>query len=375
MEEGKVIIMENIAAGKDNILDIKIGQRNFDSKAIAKHPESHKPPDIMESKLERQNTKRNKFLTIKQLGLKLVSGTVRAYIRGGQGKVEQIKLGDQNAKFTKTFEDIKRDFKEVFLMNNKVLIDQAIAKIGAILTLFKSREFQKLGLHFFSSSLFFAHDGTTLDVKMIDFAHVESNFVEGLNKYTMEKNYKKGTRQVEDLLKNEDDKKDVGYIMGLENLLLSLNTTGGEGKLNLKVKNLFSRVLKGELLVKLLKQHMDSSAQIRNRQAEYLEFSSRFNALFKVVIDQNVTNLEYNILKGLPELPFGKKTRNYYYEFLNRLKRIRSKNIQVGGDYYYCAILENKKYKITQTFRGIENAKKQFKKLGCDEKFIRGVKE
>ena len=378
--KGKVLIMKNIAAGKNNILDIKIGQRNFDSKAIKKHPETHKKKDGEEqSKLEIQNNKRKKFPTIKKLGLKLVSGTVRAYIKGGQGKVEQIKLGDQNKKFTKTKEDIKRDFKEVFLMNNPILIKKAKTEITKILALFTSPEFQNLGLHFFSSSLFFAHDGKNLDVKMIDFAHVESNNKTlGLPEYIMEKNYlvkkKQGTRQVVDLLNNENDLIDVGYIMGLNNLLEALNTNN-EGKIILKVKDLFSRVFSGNVLVQKLKQHMDSIAQIENTQPDYLKYPSRYNALFRVVIEQNVNNLEYNILKVLPKIPFAKENQNYYSQFLNRLKVIRSKNMQVGGNYYYCGLLENNEYKITQTFRGLKNAKEQFKKLGCDEKFIREVEE
>lgn len=95
------------------------------------------------------------------------------------------------------------------------------------------------------------------------------------------------------------------------------------GKVKLKVGKLYARVLKGKILVKLLKQHMDNISQVQKIQPDYLKNKQKFDALFKVVIEQNVTNLEYNILKGLPELPFSKKNRNYYYEFLNRLKRIR----------------------------------------------------
>lgn len=94
-------------------------------------------------------------------------------------------------------------------------------------------------------------------------------------------------------------------------------------KVKVKVPRLYARVFKGHILVKKLKQHMDSIAHIRKIQPDYLKYNSRYDALFKVVEDHNVTNLEYNILKGLPELPFAKKTRDYYSEFLNRLKRIR----------------------------------------------------
>ena len=111
--------------------------------------------------------------------------------------------------------------------------------------MFESQEFKDIGLHFFSSSLFItlSKDMKQMNIKMIDFAHVESkggilgyNFdgskEVALNEFLPETAANNKCDNVTpNILKNEKDPSseppsyntDYGYILGLETLINMLD--------------------------------------------------------------------------------------------------------------------------------------------------------
>lgn len=96
-------------------------------------------------------------------------------------------------------------------------------------------------------------------------------------------------------------------------------------KIKVRVKNLYARVFKGLILVQKLKKHMDDIALINKEQPDYIKYKNIYNPLFEIVKTENVTNIEYNQLKTIPKIKYDIKNRDYYNEFQNRLRVIRSK--------------------------------------------------
>jgi hypothetical protein len=88
---------------------------------------------------------------------------------------------------------------------------------------------------------------------------------------------------------------------------------------SIKVPNIYAKVLKGSELVLILKKNMDDISKYKKTQPDYLKYSDMYNALFKIIIEYDVNNIEYNSLKILPKI-------NYYKLYNNKLAQIRSQN-------------------------------------------------
>ena len=96
-------------------------------------------------------------------------------------------------------------------------------------------------------------------------------------------------------------------------------------KIKVRINNLYARVFKGLILVQKLKKHMDDIALINKEQPDYIKYKNIYNPLFEIIKTENVTNIEYNQLKTIPKIKYDIKNRDYYNEFQNRLRVIRSK--------------------------------------------------
>lgn len=95
------------------------------------------------------------------------------------------------------------------------------------------------------------------------------------------------------------------------------NRNYNSNKISLRVENVFARVLKGYELVKFLKKNMDEVSKYEKTKPDYIKYPERYDALFKIIIEYNVDNIEYNSLKILPK-------RNFYKLFNNKLVEIRN---------------------------------------------------
>lgn len=96
------------------------------------------------------------------------------------------------------------------------------------------------------------------------------------------------------------------------------NSNSNNNKISLRVENIYAKVLKGYELVKLLKKNMDEISRYEKTKPDYIKYPERYDALFRIIIEYNVDNIEYNQLKILPK-------RNFYKLFNNKLVEIRNR--------------------------------------------------
>ncbi len=97
----------------------------------------------------------------------------------------------------------------------------------------------------------------------------------------------------------------------------SSNNNISNNNISIKVPNIYAKVLKGARLVKILKKNMDQVSKYEKVEPDYIKYPERYDALFKIIIEYNVDNIEYNSLKTLPK-------RNFYKLFNNKLAEIRN---------------------------------------------------
>lgn len=95
------------------------------------------------------------------------------------------------------------------------------------------------------------------------------------------------------------------------------NSNSNRNKISLRVENVYARVLKGYELVKILKENMDNISKYQKTEPDYIKYPEMYDALFKIIIEYNVDNIEYNSLKVLPKRNFYKLYNNKLYEIRN----------------------------------------------------------
>lgn len=225
--EARFLVLEDINFDNGLFMDLKMGTRRFDSNAIKKHQKckNHKKKNI--TKLQHQTNKRDKNTMIKKYGVNIVSGkTIDGFI------------GDKNIKQENTYDKVKDILVNKFLQGNDENKEKLLDSLQKIKEMFNSTAFTGIGLHFFSSSLFItlSEDMSQMNIKMIDFAHVESTTgilgyqfngkpIEAvLNVFIPEtKANNQCGNDTPNILENENKNVDNGYILGLKMLINMLN--------------------------------------------------------------------------------------------------------------------------------------------------------
>jgi hypothetical protein len=234
------LIIEDITY-KDSInkIDLKMGTRRFDSSAIAKHLKCKPHKDKGKTKLQTQTDKRDKNKMIKKWGVNIVAGKA-PWVGECLNKSDEFItciMGGKDYK-EKTYEDVKRSLLDIFLPES--LLTTFAGCLKKINLMFKIN-LRKYGLHFFSSSLFITldKDRKRMKIKMIDFAHVEAKEGNefGLPTFRPETDANKKCKgKTPDLLNNEKNTFDIGYMKGLNTLLKMIEEKKKELKAERKTK-------------------------------------------------------------------------------------------------------------------------------------------
>ena len=227
------LIMEDITFRDGYHIDLKMGTRRFDSSAIAKHLKCEEHKDKGKTKLQTQTDKRDKSQMIKNFGVNIVAGKAPASNKClNKSNDKHCIMGDQKSKdypksyWENSYEKVKRSLLDIFLPRPKDkinLINVLKNKLEEINKMFKIY-LRKYGLHFFSSSLFITLDKnrTSMKIKMIDFAHVEAKKGNEFDLPTFRPETdanKECQGKTPDLLNNEKNTFDIGYMKGLNTLL------------------------------------------------------------------------------------------------------------------------------------------------------------
>lgn len=239
------VIMEDITEENGYQIDLKMGTRRFDSSAIAKHLECKPHKDKGKTKLQTQTDKREKSPMIKDYGVNIVAGKAPASNKClNKSNNEYCIMGDQKSKdypesyWEDSYEKVKSSLLDIFLPES--LLTTFAGCLKKINLMFKIN-LRKYGLHFFSSSLFITldKDRKRMKIKMIDFAHVEAKEGNefGLPTFRPETDAIHECKgKTPDLLNNEKNTFDIGYMKGLNTLLKMIEEKKKELKAERKTK-------------------------------------------------------------------------------------------------------------------------------------------